>query len=63
MDHIVLYRSYYLVKSLREQGEKVKEISEEERARRERNRALRAQGPKKEEACDLFVASGAEEEI
>jgi TorA maturation chaperone TorD len=39
------------------------EISEEERARRERNRALRAQGPKKEEACDLFVASPAEEDI
>ena len=38
-------------------------ISEEERARREHNRMLRAQGPKKEEVCDTFVASGAEEEI
>ena len=38
-------------------------ISEEERARRERNKALRAKGPKKEEACDLFTASSAEEEI
>ena len=48
----------------REKVEVAIEISEEERARRERNRALRALGPKKEEnACDLFVASGAEEEI
>lgn len=39
------------------------EISQEERERRERNRALRALGPKKEDSCDLFVASNAEEEI
>ena len=38
-------------------------ISEEERARRAHNKMLRAQGPKKEEVCDPFVASGAEEEI
>jgi TorA maturation chaperone TorD len=62
-ERIYLDVSVPAVKPLREQAEKVEEISEEERARRERNRALRAQGPKKEEACDLFVASGAEEEI
>jgi len=39
------------------------EISEEERARRERNRALRAKGPKKESSCDIFVASNGEEEV
>jgi len=38
-------------------------ISEEERARRAHNKMLRAQGPKKEEVCETFVASGAEEEI
>jgi TorA maturation chaperone TorD len=62
-ERIYLDVSVPVVKPLRAEAEEVEEISEEERARRERNRALRAQGPKKEEACDLFVASGAEEEI
>jgi len=62
-ERIYLDVSVPAVKPFREQAEEVEEISEEERARRERNRALRAQGPKKEEACDLFVASNAEEEI
>ena len=48
---------------IQKEGEPEEEISEEERERRERNRALRALGPKKEDACDLFVASNAEEEI
>lgn len=48
----------------RMEAQSVEVISDEEQARRERNRALRAQGPKKsEESCDLFVASNAEEEI
>ena len=62
-ERIYLDVSVPAVKPLREVYEESEEVSEEERARRERNRALRAQGPKKEEACDLFVASGAEEEI
>jgi len=62
-ERIYLDVSVPVVKPLRAEAEEVEEISEEERARRERNRVLRAQGPKKEEACDLFVASGAEEEI
>ena len=36
---------------------------EEQKTETERNRALRTQGPKKEDSCDLFVASNAEEEI
>jgi len=62
-ERIYLDVSVPAAKPLREETEAVEEISEEERARRERNRMLRAQGPKKEEACDLFEASSAEEEI
>jgi TorA maturation chaperone TorD len=62
-ERIYLDVSVPVAKPERELSEEIEEISEEERARRERNRALRAQGPKKEEACDLFVASPAEEDI
>jgi len=62
-ERIYLDVSVPVSKPSREKEEQMEEISEEERARRERNRALRAKGPKKEEACDLFVASSAEEEI
>ena len=61
-ERLYLEVSLPAVKVQREEPEEAP-ISEEERARREHNRMLRAQGPKKEEACDLFVASGAEEEI
>lgn len=60
-ERIYLEVSAPTVKAFREKVEEVEEISDEERARRERNRALRAQGPKKEEVCDLDVASNVEE--
>jgi len=62
-ERIYLDVSIPAIRPFREDVCEAEEISDEERERRERNRALRAQGPKKEEACDLFVASGAEEDI
>ncbi len=62
-ERIYLDVSVPTVKAFTQKVEEEEEISQEERVRRERNRALRAQGPKKEEACDLFTASNAEEEI
>ena len=62
-ERIYLEISLPTVKPVRVKADEPENISEEEKQRRERNKALRAQGPKKEESCDLFVASNGEEEI